>query len=451
MYGYNHVGRPTNEEVSKRKKIKFLKITLFLVVLALLIVGGKKYFFAFNKKVESNELKANTSFSSFASRISKNPIFSINSYSLESNALQGSAGYNNRIFYVTTLTAGRQSLIPGTNKKNVGSVAHYYDLNELKNMQFKTINNEMTHNYKDYKNNDATINEEEGRVYFLYYANDSSDSKIVYKSGSKAKTINTRKTTNKVFYNLGYSNSDNNFVSMDKNKIYFYNLDNDKVNITSTCKLDNSLHDKKSVKYNNKVYNIKTVLQGITMTGKILYLAHQNWYYESANPSKVAFETNNINVYDTRNCSSDSKLEVSKNFNLGKASDLKYELESIFFMNGKLHLGYNNEYYNKISFYTLNADNTSTVKLSAKKTDTGTILTGKIKTKDNHSGLIYYSFCKYADRKKCKFKSIVIDKKYRIIFDDYEIKYKVEDGAKGTYYFHTLDIFGKRKKTSVKI
>ena len=37
-------------------------------------------------------------------------------------------------------------------------------------------------------------------------------------------------------------------------------------------------------------------------------------------------------------------------------------------MNGKLYLGYSNNYYNIISFYTLNLSNTSTLTLTAKKT-----------------------------------------------------------------------------------
>ena len=450
MSSYNHVGRPTNEEVLKKRKFKIIKIIFFLLIVILLL--GAFYFFVLkNKDINGNGLNASTQYSSFASRMSSKPVFTIDSYSLKSNALQGAIGYENRIYYVTTLTAGRQTNISGTNRKNVGSAAYYYSLDSKKNNEFKTINNGMSTEYADYKNNDATVNTKEGKVYFLYYANDYSDSKIVSKVGSKTKTINTKEYTKKVFYNISYSSSYEEYVSIDKNAMYFYTLDNDKVNLTSTCKLDSSLQDQNAVKYDGKIYNTKKVLQGTAMVGKLLYVVYQTRYYDQSNSDKILFETNQIALFDTRNCSFRKKIGVSKTYNFGKSTFLKYELESIFFMNGKLYLGYNNEYYNKISFYTLNTTNTSTIQLTSKKTDKEIILKGKIKTQDNHSGLLYYSFCKYSDRTKCKFRSISEDGNYKLIFDDYEITYKLDSDEKGTYYFHTLDAFGKRKKASVKI
>lgn len=462
---YGHIGRPTNEEVKKKKNLKIIKVLFILI----LIVGVIFAICFFNKKIVSND--KNATFGKVSDRMSSKPVFSVDSNTLESNALQGSAGYKNIIYYATTLTAGRQKNDEINQKKDVGATAYYYNLNSKKNINFQMINNEMRktrvkrvdnqdvkYNFTDYKNNDITINESEGRPYYLYTANDSSSSKIVAKVGSKVKIIDTKDTAKKIFYNIGYSGSLKKFASLDQRNIYFYTLDNNKVNITSTCKLNNYFSDLNQNNYkhmNGKKYDVKPVLQGITMKGKILYAAYQIRYYEvgtmNSNNPKVAFETNHINVYDTRNCSSKTELSYSKKYNLGKANGNKYELESIFFMNGKLYLGYSNNYYNIISFYTLNLSNTSTLTLTATKTKDATVLTGKINAIDNHSGVLYYSFCKYSERSKCKFHSITSEGKYKLPFGKYEIKESISSSTKGTYYFHITDNFGKQKSTSVKI
>ena len=42
MKGYGHVGRPTNEEVLKKRKFKIIKIIFFLLIIILLL--GAFYF-----------------------------------------------------------------------------------------------------------------------------------------------------------------------------------------------------------------------------------------------------------------------------------------------------------------------------------------------------------------------------------------------------------------------
>lgn len=420
---YNHVGRPTNEEVKKYKKKNQLKIILIIIIL---LVGVGGIYIAFNyKNIDFSSIMGNSASSNnVKNRISVNPVYSLYTENLKSNALQGSAGISNNIYFTTVLS--------GSGKKdNYKSYAYNYNLKTKKLTEIKDINQEINSNYKIFKNNDVVANTRNHEIRFLYYdAYENKRASKLFKSTGNVPIINN--TNNYNFTNIGYSKSWDKYVSIDRNKIYFYNLDdvNGNINIISECNLDNSLKN---------INNTNIVIQGIIVKGRMLYVAYQS--HVKNNVGTLVSYNNHINLYDMRNCLlQDKKTSLSKKYDLGYDSK-KYELESMFFMNGKLYLGYNGRDFRNIYFYTLNTKSTANVNLSLTEKNGQKYLTGTVT--NNNNGTTYYSFCKSPNTNECKFKSVTSKGRYAIAFGNYRFSRKVTES--GTYYLHIHDNFDKVK------
>ena len=108
---YGHVGRPTNEEVKSRRNKIFLK-SIFGVVLCLIAVLALSYFI---NGTSIKKLVANTN------NLNLKKVFGLSTKNVKSNALQGSTGYGNKIYFSTSKSGAK-------NQKNYYSKIKIYDI-----------------------------------------------------------------------------------------------------------------------------------------------------------------------------------------------------------------------------------------------------------------------------------------------------------------------------------
>lgn len=411
-----------NKLIKEKNKIKQFKIVIFIVLFIIIISSVLLLIF---KNLNFSSLMGNSSTINDNNRISIYPEYSMSTSGSNSNALQGSAGYYNgkdfNIIFGTTAS--------GSNKKsNYYSTIKQYNLSNDNLIPMNLLNNTVNEKYPQYKNNDIVLNTSENRLYYLYF-DGKGNYKNSYILANKGGGIYTVNTGNYYFTNIGYSSSWKKFVSLYKNKIYFYTLDNDTINVKKVCNISNIVGNPKE--------NESITFQGITVSGKLLYVAYQK---KAKDTSDNTIKYNNyIDLYDMRNCLvGDKKVKLNKTYDLGYDSN-KYELESMFFMNKKLYLGYNNSNFNNISFYTYNLSNTSTLTGNVVTKNNVNYLVGNVI--NNNNGVYAYSFCNSKKRNECKFKSLAKNNQYLINFDNqFNISKKIND-EKGTYYFHIVDNF----------
>lgn len=441
---YGHVGRPSNEEVNKVKNKKIFKgIVIFFIVAIFFVIS----FILFNNNMDFSSLMGNSTTSNstvdFSKKISNSPILSIDTKNKDypSNALQGAAGESGYIYFSLTSTAANND-----NKnplQKVNTKVYYYNMTTKNVNENKDINNYLSNN-TNIKINDVVFNSNDKKAYYIshyntaYYENnkDKKYSKILRRGGSNngLSIINTIENTNNkvnsfVFYNIGYSISYDKYVSVGgNNKVYFYNLNKNKngqleYQYDSSCKLSKELKKDDNVN-----------IQGITVRGKLLYVAYQIM------KNKIVVG-NYFDAYDMRNCFNDNKdkeATLIKQYSLG-VDNIKYELENLFFIDGKLYLGYNNDTFDLVSFYT--ADISNKTKVTASVND------NTVKAKiSNSNGILYYSLCTSKKASNCKFKSFSKKEgKDRILFNN---SFSIKNVKKGTYYVHTYDIFGKYDRSN---
>ena len=329
---YGHVGRPTNEEVKSRRNKIFLK-SIFGVVLCLIAVLALSYFI---NGTSNKKLVANTN------NLNLKKVFGLSTKNVKSNALQGSTGYGNKIYFSTSKSGAK-------NQKNYYSKIKIYDIKTKKVYSVKDFDKILS-KMPTYKINDITTNTDVGRNYFILYdATNKNNSKIIFSTYNIVRSIDLdRRLTN-----IAYNEIDKKYYSLVGNEIYNFEI--------PTVSKTNKNENVGSVKTNlacNIVSKKGISSQGITIKDNLLLFS----YSKSSNKAY----TNYIDVYNIDDCKNYTIIKPSKTINLGtcKANSKNGNcvIESLFYINSQLYVGYNNYNFNNIAFYN---DNVSLKNITA--------------------------------------------------------------------------------------
>lgn len=351
---YGHVGRPTNEEISERKRKVLIKISCIVILVLIITIT----FSCFISGVFNKNLLASTSNFKFQR------IFKMSTNNLNSNALQGSTGYGNRIYFSTSKSGSR-------NQKNYYSNIKFYDLGTKKVYTIKDFD-KLLSKMSTYKVNDIATNTNVGRNYYLLVDEiNRNNSKIIFSTNK----IERELTLDRVLTNIAYNANDKKYYSLVYNNIYSFNLPSS----VPKSNINQNLGNVSSSLVCNIEGRKGISSQGITINDNFLLHSFQ----KALNDNVYA---NYIDVYNVEDCKKSNKIiKPFKTLNLGKCK-LKSGVNncivgSLFYMNSKLYVGYNNSSFNGISFYnvdiTINDTNTTTKTNASTTTKTNASTTTK--------------------------------------------------------------------------
>lgn len=410
-------------KISNGSKNKKEKKYVFLFIL-LILVAIMAIFYLLNG---NNNLKANVLGIPEGPKLKK--VASFSTKGSNSNALQGSTGYNNKIYFSTSKSG------PSNQSKYYSSIMS----NDVKTGKTTTMNpfDKILNKIPTYKVNDIVTNTDLSRNYYIAYdATNKKNSKIIFSINNIERQISL---SNRIS-NIAYNKNNKKYYSLGGTKIYKFEIPSvDKSNTKE------NLGSIKVSKACNIVRKKNIISQGITMNGNLLFFSYQT------HPSSNEY-ANYIDVYDIRNCNTRSTIKPSQTVSLGKckanSNVNNCELESLFYMNSKLYLGYNNSLFNGINFYTLNFPSKSIEStLKIKK-----IKNGKVTLQANANsklGKIYgYKFCTNKDGSGCSYSGYKnILKKY-VMKKDITINKTISDVNKD-WYFIVMDVFGNETTSKI--
>lgn len=314
------------ENNKKSKKYVFLFISIALIYLALISI----IFLIYSLNNDTDEsLMASTN----DGKLKR--IFGFSTSGSDSNALQGSTGYNNKIYFATSKSGSN-------NQQNYYSKIKLYDI-KTKKMYTLTDFNKVLSKMSTYKINDITTNETSGRNYYLLYdAANENNSKIMFSQYNIIRKL----TLDRKFTNIAYNKDDKKYYSLTSDGIYNYEISNISKNNTN----ENVGNVKSSLACNIQKKE-GTTIQGITINNNLLFKS----YHKLLDGKDYV---NYIDVYDINDCKNNKTIKTYKTYKLGKCSRnstiRNCAIGSLFYMNSKLYIGYNNSNFKGINFYTSN-------------------------------------------------------------------------------------------------
>lgn len=346
------------------------------------------------------------------------------------NALQGITGYQNIIYFANSKSGA-------SNQSNYYMTIKAYD---MKKNSFVTLDSfkptlQLNTN-KTYKINDIATNTDEGRNYYLAYdATNGGSSKAIFSQAGGIREV----SFNQKLTNLAYVSNYKKFYSVKGSKVYSFEMPDvnssnknknlGTIELTSMCK----------VKIPSSASS-----QGITARGYVLFAIFQK-------KGEANVYDNYIYIYDLRNCKGGKTVSPTKTLSLGKCKAgsgmNNCELESMFFMDSKLYLGYNNSVFNKATFYRLPLPNdTMTINVSAKKTGDKVYLrtTGVSKKYP----IYYYKICENKNGTGCNWKHLKDSNGKYLLPSKFTKNITINDTNKD-WYLTILDIFGNKTETLI--
>lgn len=400
-----------NNNINNIKKIVFLLILLIIVILIIV-------YFLNNKS--KGRLKASIIGSNSNQKLTL--VASYKTIGSNSNALQGGTGYNNEIYFSTTKSGADK-------KKNYYSSIKLYDLSNKKT-PYSIGFNQILSQYPTYKVNDITTNTTVGRNYYLAYdAANGKKSKIIFSTNNIIRELSTDVS----IANIAYNSSNKKYYSIRGTNLYKYDIPS--VAKTNTSK---NLGNIKLSKACNIKHDSNITSQGITMRGYLLFYAYQKH-------PKTNQYTNFISVYNTRNCKSGSTLSPIQTLSFGTCTSNSgvdnCEMESLFYMNSKLYLGYNNSSFNGINFYRLDFPNnnfSTSINIKSVKNEKVTIQ-GYAKSGQNK--IYSYKFCTNKTGTDCNYVVYKNAKNEYITEKNIKVSYTINKNN-SDWYFFVKDIFG---------
>ena len=312
--------------------------------------------------------------------------------------------------------------------------------------------------YANYKINDITRNK---KNYFMAYyypdlkAGEKRTSKILFFENDILREVNM----NHGFVNLAYNTSNDKFYTMTKNAIY-------ELKIPEIKKSDNRTNlgtIEPTKKCGIEMGNKNVSLQGIAFRSSSLLLS-------SYIVMKDNVISNYIDVFNLKNCKNKKgyRLKPVHTIKLGSClvdgtNEIENcELESLYFSDSKLYLGYSNSNSNKtmsisnykkypkrVTVYTLDMINNSFKTALKVKSINGNKITLKGAARSNDLEIYSYKFCKNKYGKDCYYKNFRDKKTGKVLNENYaEIEFTTSE-INSDWYFFAKDIFGN--VSSVKL
>ena len=429
------------------------------------------------------------------------------------NTIQGSVGYNGKIYFSMSYNAGKAK-----EKGKYLSKTYFFntksDILEKKNISYEkyTAFDDFYRTNPTYKANDMTANvlekksgekdliiyslamdanhnlsKRNGSILLSYNISTNDYKEYSFKSTNancKTKNVYNEKTKKyekkdicDEFINIGYNASNDSFYSLlyQTGEIYNYKVkmpnknSEEKIETKKICNIKPLYYNEKGERTynkNEKSSNYSVSYQGITMKGYLMYVPFQKKKYIDKDNGKYSI-INYLAVYDTRNCKKNSTINYSYVIRINSEKETKldnaeynklsnyakntFELEDVFFMNSKLYLAYNAMRSKGISFYKLNfSDDVIKINNTSAKNDGNNVkLTAHVDAKYK---IYAYKFCPTKDGTNCEYKGYTDDsgKKYLTLYEK-KLEEIVKKTNSNTWYLFVRDLYGNTKVKPINI